>query len=73
MHYSRKKIEIKMMSHKNRSMKKSKGSLMKMTTSETCDGEDFSVQAHVPWIEGDSCTEIVEAVLNYVASEHMIR
>ena len=73
LHSSSKRIDVKMMSHKNSTTaKKSKKEMLNIQTMESCDGT-MSVEASIPWAESSDVFEIVEAVMNLVASEHMIR
>mgnify|MGYP001320091374 FL=1 len=61
------------MSHKNSSTsKKSKKELLNIQTLESNDGT-MAVEASIPWEESSDVQEIVEAVLNLVAAENMIR
>ena len=72
LHSSSKRIDIKMMSNKNNYMaKKSKQDMLRINTSET-DDRHVSVEASIPWAENQNVFELVEAVMNLVAVEHMI-
>ena len=52
--------------------KKSKQEMLRINTLETDDGH-VSVEASIPWAENTDVMELVEAVMNLVAAEHMIR
>ena len=73
LHSASKRIDIKMMSHKNNcTSKKSKQEMLKIQTTESGDGH-MSVEASIPWVENRDVFEIIEAVMNLVATEHMMR
>jgi hypothetical protein len=73
LHNSSKRIDVKMMSHKNSTTsKKSKKEMLNMQTMESGDAT-MSVEASIPWAESADIFEIVEAVMNLVAAENMIR
>jgi hypothetical protein len=73
LHSSSKRIDVKMMAHKNSTTaKKSKKEMLNIQTSESNDGT-MSVEASIPWEESSDVFEIIEAVMNLVAAEHMIR
>ena len=61
------------MSHKNGcTAKKSKQEMLKIQTTDNGDGH-MSVEASIPWAENTDVFEIIEAVMNLVAAEHMVR
>jgi hypothetical protein len=73
LHSSSKRIDVKMMAHKNSTTaKKSKKEMLNIQTSESNDGT-MSVEASIPWEESSDVFEIIEAIMNLVAAEHMIR
>jgi hypothetical protein len=73
LHSASKRIDIKMMSHKNNTMsKKSKKEMLNIQTIKSGDGT-MSVEANIPWAESTDVFEVVEAVMNLVAAENMIR
>jgi hypothetical protein len=59
LHSSSKRIDVKMMAHKNSTMaKKSKKEMLNIQTSESNDGT-MSVEASIPWEELSDVFEII--------------
>ena len=68
-----KRLDIKMLTHKNNyQSKKIKHDMLKISTREE-DEAQVTVVAWIPWTENQDVMELVEAVMNLVAAEHIIR